>query len=526
MTPTRDLRAAAADPGAYRRLLRIDTPPPERLRQYAADPMVYFANAIIPAASGNVRLGDCWAPFQQEAFGVLARCLLAVATGEKSPYRGVWLERTKGASKDSDIGLALTWLLLFSPRPQLVELGADDFEQVIETRKAMQADLRLNPWKAGRLTVMTNRIRNESTGSEAVFRTRDASGSHGSRPSVTVCNELSHCQSEEFILTLVDNAAKNPRGLVIIATNAGTLRSWQHRWRENSQADPVWWFQAVHYPAPWIGEENIRQAARRNPPSRFRRLFWGEWSSGTGDALSAELIERATVLPGPAWQRGDPREYPIAGIGLDLGLTTRHAAAVAVTGSHRTRTLEVAAVLDFPPPVSLRRVEAAVVELGQRFRTGFLAMDPRQGQGLAESLTARGFAVQTVHPTPQNQVKQAAGLLQAFQDGVLRLYPDALLLEDLHNARLVETHYGTRLQFAENANGHGDRLAALVMILPFVLEALGAGPPPNAAPGTVVLGPGVPVPLPDEVVTAGDLHRLLRMKDEYEARLNALTGGF
>jgi len=84
----------------------MTTPTPERLRRYAANPMTYFADAIIPAASGNVRLGSCWAPFQREAFGVLARCLLAVATGEKPPYRGVWLERTKGASKDSDVGLA------------------------------------------------------------------------------------------------------------------------------------------------------------------------------------------------------------------------------------------------------------------------------------------------------------------------------------------------------------------------------------------------------------------------------------
>ena len=64
-------------------------------------------------------------------------------------------------------------------------------------------------------------------------------GHLGSRPTVTVCNELSHCSSEGFISTMLDNADKIPNNLCIIATNAGHLESWQYRWRENYRDDPT-----------------------------------------------------------------------------------------------------------------------------------------------------------------------------------------------------------------------------------------------------------------------------------------------
>jgi len=449
------------------------------IASYRHDPMRYFADSIIPGVTGDVRLGDCWADFQREAFEMLSRCLLAVAAGEKPQHRGVWIERTKGASKDSDVGLALTWLLLFSPRPQLIELGADDLGQIQETHKAMGDDLRLNRWKAERLTVHTTRIRNESTGSQALFLTRDASGSHGSRPTATVCNELSHCQSEEFISTMMDNADKNSRNLAIIATNAGMLKTWQHRWRENYRHDPSWWFQSVTKPAPWISEENIQQAERRNPPARFRRLWRGEWVTPGGDALPAESIEKAIKHTGPLHVRelGQQRAHTVCGIGVDVGLTTHHAAIVCVVGCHETQTLRIADVEDIAPPVSLQFVRDTIIEMGERFRTRWVSCDPWQMMRVAEELQGMGYHVDAQHQTGSVLTRQAAAFLEVFRDGRLELfsgYPAAdLLIEDIYSARIVERSYGHKIAWAENESGHGDRGAALAMVLPAALEGLG-----------------------------------------------------
>lgn len=123
------------------------------LQAYAADPMAFFADTVIQGSGIDVRLGDVWADFQIDSFKVMSQCLQAVAVGERPRYRGLWIERTKGGSKDSDVGLALLWLLMFSRRPQVIELGADDQDQILETLKAMQAVIRLNPWMGARLDV-------------------------------------------------------------------------------------------------------------------------------------------------------------------------------------------------------------------------------------------------------------------------------------------------------------------------------------------------------------------------------------
>lgn len=452
------------------------------LRRYAADPMSMFAQSVIPGVNGEVRLCEVWSEFQIQAFRVLSACMMSVARGEKPPHRGVWIERTKGASKDSDIGLALVWLLLFSPRPQLIEAGADDRSQILELKKAMQDDLRLNGWKAGRLKVQTNRIVNESTRSEMSFLTRDASGSHGSRPTVSVLNELSHVSQEMFPLTLMDNADKLDRNFAIIATNAGELQTWQYRWRENYRHNEHWWFQKVDQPAPWIGPGKVADAMRRNPPARFRRLWQGQWVTPGGDALPGDVIERSIVhdraLPEPIIGVGG--EHTFAAIGADAGITTHHAAVVVIVGSHPTQKVRVAKVVDFVPPVSLEAVRDVILSLGRHYLADFVALDPWQMMRVAEELAGHGMLVTAQHCTGKVLTRQAAAVLECFREGVIELYrgePAAdLLIEDVYGVRVAEKVYGHKLEYPENENGHGDRLAALANVLPFALETLGQVP--------------------------------------------------
>ena len=438
---------------------------------YATNPMRFFADAIIPAAGGDRRLGDVWANFQRDAFQVLADCLTAAACNQKPPYRGVWIERTKGASKDSDVGLALLWLLMFSQTPQCIELGADDLDQILETYKAMAAVVRCNPWMGDRLIFQRGKILCEANGSECLFLTRDASGSHGSRPTVTVCNELAHCGSEEFAATMMDNADKVATNLAILATNAGHLGTWQYRWRENYRTDSAWWFQKVDAVAPWIDPAKVADAERRNPPGRFKRLWQGTWVAAGSDALPADSIEKCIIHTRPQWGRGD--RDTICGIGVDAGLVNHHASVVILTGSHASQKLRVARVVDLPPPCRLERIRDEIITQANVFRTRFVALDPWQMLRVSEELTAGGFTVAAEHSTGNVLTRQAAALLQSTRDQVLELYPDPLLLEDLYGARIVERSYGQRVELPENENGHGDRLAALLTILPHLLEALG-----------------------------------------------------
>lgn len=506
-------------------MIGLKTITTETMRRYASDPMTFFANAIIPAGNTEARLGDVWADFQIEAFQALADCLQAVATGKKPKYRGAWVERTKGASKDSDVGLALLWLLLFSRRRQLIEMAADDFDQVTETRKAQADVIRLNPWIDEWLAVQTPRIVCKATGSECVFLTRDATGSHGSRPNVTLINELSHIGNEEFALTVADNADKLPGNFMIIATNAGTLDTWQANWRASYHNNPDWYFQSVTQPAPWIDPRKVADAERRNPPSRFKRLWKGIWVPAGGDSIPTHWIDRAICRQGPLQDR-DPNVYHAGVTGVDAGITGHWAAVVTVLTDPYRQKVVVAKVWSFQPPVAIADIEAAIREARKRFGVRLVVTDPWQMIGSAQRLSNEGFKVELAYPTkivPHSfsvawkanwQTAAAMSLMDLLRDGKLECYADPLLVADLRATQVIDQ--GTaditrayKLTWPETKTGHCDRAAALCNTLPRAVEALGE-PPIIQAQRTA--------PQPN-------YHGQLPDWDEYEAKCNAIQYG-
>src|SRR5690606_18133481 len=91
----------------------------------------------IPSAHGPMPFKDCMADYQRHWFGAIAPSLLAVSRGEKPPIGRFWTERTKGASKDTDAGCCLLWLLAFSRAKLDMQVGAADRDQAAELKKAI-----------------------------------------------------------------------------------------------------------------------------------------------------------------------------------------------------------------------------------------------------------------------------------------------------------------------------------------------------------------------------------------------------
>ena len=445
------------------------------LFRWAADPMAFFAETIIPTSSGDVRLDSVWAPFQREGFQVMAECLAAVAVGKKPPRRGLWSERTKGASKDSDVGLGLLWLLMFAKRPQVVELAADDFDQICETLKAMQEVIRANPWMGERVKVLSDRILCEATASACRFLCRDALGSHGSRPTVTVCNELSHCTSEEFISTVMDNADKMPNNLAILATNAGELGSWQYRWRENYRTDPDWWFQKVSTVAPWIDEKKVADAKRRNSPTRFARLWGGEWVTADGDALDAGDLEAACTLDGPIERRG---AFEGAILGLDLGIKRDHSALVVLLTDHHLHRIKLAWCESWAPgpdgQVNLEEVWQGICWAANKYRIHMMSYDPWQAEFMAQKCRQAGMTAESISFQGKGATLMASTMLEVFRSRVIDLYACEPLLQDLRHLCIKEkSNGGYQLTAKRDETGHADRAMALATCLPFAWECIG-----------------------------------------------------
>lgn len=438
----------------------------DRLREYAVDPLAFLVDLMIPSVHGPHRFGDCMADFQRERFKGIAPALLAVARGQKPPIGRFWWEATKGASKDSDLAACLLWLLGFTTRPLLCQVGAADADQADEMRKAAKDILRLNPWLAQRVELQNWRILCRATEATCEIVAADTAGSHGARPDVLIINELSHITKQEFAENLRDNAAKVPQGLVAIATNAGFTGTWQFKWREQARATDRWGFFAWSQPAPWLDPAEIDEARGRNSSGRFLRLFCGQWVSGSGDALDPADVEAAVTLQGPSIDR--ERRWVYVG-GFDLGYKHDHSAFAIVARHPVTQRMRLVQLFSWAPgpsgEVDLQVVENTIAWAHERFRLATVNYDPHQAALMAQRLKKRRVQVNEVPFVGGNLNAMASVVLETFRSRMIDLWRDELLLKDLGRLVIVEKSYGYKLESTRDADGHADRATALTLAM-------------------------------------------------------------
>ncbi len=446
------------------------------IRAFATDPAAFQAALIIPSAHGTVRFGDVMGDFQQERFAGINPALISIAQGDKPEFGRHWWEATKGASKDSDLAVCLLWLLAFSKRPLTCQVGAADMDQADELRKAAKDILRLNEWLAGRIQLQSMKIICKANGSECEIIAADVAGSHGARPDVLILNELSHVTKQEFAENLMDNAAKVPHGLAVIATNSGFQGTWQERWRGIALDSPRWKTHIYSRPSPWLDDAEMDEAKRRNSHARYMRLWWGVWASGAGDALDQEDIQSAinpllkpVVTPSPEW-------FYVGG--LDLGIKHDHSALIVIGGNQKTLRLRLAHAQSWSPDpetgkVDLMAVERAILDANKRFSLRTCGYDPYQAALMAQRLELQGVRLKEVPFTGAALNLMASTLLDVFRSRRIELFDCPQLIADLRRLTIEEKSYGYRLSATRDDTGHADLATSLAVALPIAVEHLG-----------------------------------------------------
>lgn len=451
-----------------------------KLLEYKNDPARFQADIHIPTGSGSRRFGDIAAPFQAERFGVANPALIAVLKGEQPPFAGLWDERTKGASKDSDHAVNLLWLLAFSQRALRIEIGAGDQKQADEIRLIVKGILRidkpLNRFLDQVINVQTDKIVNTRTDAQADILTTDKLGSHGSRPDLVLLNELTHQQDDGFASTLLDNADKMPNSLTIIATNSGHLETWQQTWKQTFSESARWRVLEYNEPAPWISQAALAESEKRNPISRFLRLWRGIWASPGGDALPTDVIQQAFKSNLKPTHRPDPNYEYVAG--CDLGLTRDRSAAVLLGIHKETKQIRLCQTCVWHPPkggkVSLIEVELHLLKWNDEYKLREANLDPWQAALLCQRLQQADVEVRETSFTPANLQAMASTTLECFNDRQVDLYPHDDLRRDLLKAALVEKGYGFRIEFPSDAKtGHCDLGQAFVLALLSAKEVAG-----------------------------------------------------
>jgi hypothetical protein len=286
----------------------------------------------------------------------------------------------------------------------------------------------------------------------------------------------------------MDNSSKVD-GVVILATNSGTIGTECHKLREICRTSPRWKFLQFSRPAPHISAEELEEAKLRNSSERFARLFRGIWSRGLGDAIDvadveaavdatlAPLAGRTIILP-----NGRPTS-PTFVAGLDLGIKHDHSALVVLAAVHETRRIRLAHAESWAPKmftggkVDLRTVQAAVLAAHRKFGFSACWFDPWQAMLLADGLRSEGVRMEEMTFSGGNLNRMATTLLEVHRSRQVDWFPCQRLIDDVMRLRIVEKSYGHRLEATQDADGHSDLGTAYAICLPAAVDALnGHGP--------------------------------------------------
>ncbi len=482
MSTTADLRRLQQDPALFRRALRIDCDGRPR------------------------RLAEVLDPWQRDDFAALDPGWRRVAGQQSEGKQRAWLERPRGHSKTGDIATMISWVMFASRRMLKGYVLAGDQDQARLLRDAVDGLCRLNPWLASILTVDRYKIVNARTGSVCEVLTSDAPTSYGLTPDFVVADEVCHWRGRDLFDSAMSSAAKRATCMVVCISNAGFQDSWQWTTREIIRTDPSWHFSRLEGPvASWITKDRLEEQRRLLPRIAFDRLWLNKWSSGSGDALEADDIDKAIRLKGPI--RRGKRGWRFVG-GLDLGLR-RDASALVIVGQHvgfyeetelplqlsdRQRMLVEAGVIEPPEPevdvqqvegdgrlrvasvdiwepgrnrVSIEEIKQRILTLDTAFRLDCIAVDIWQAAQLCEQLNRAGIPTEGIDFTPNNLKAMATAVLESFSEGRIELFDHAKLVADLRSLRVEERSYGIRLVPGVSQSGtkHGDAGTSLALAL-------------------------------------------------------------
>lgn len=442
-----------------------------------------FARGLEIAIDDKSQMFDlCMANYQRDCFEDLSLNLHSLRSGKKPGKSRFWIERTKKAGKDSDLAVILLWLISFPHRPFYAQVGAANKEQASIVKKRMTHLLHWNAWLNKHVEIVQWEVRSKkklANGSPMAtldIMSTEISGSHGGTPDLLVINELSHMNKWEFAENLMDNVDGTANAMAIIATNAGFKGTKAEVWRDNAEKSDQWSMHVWARPAPWHDKKAVEDARERNSPSRFKRLWYGKWVSGKGDALDDNDISRCFCLDGPS--EGPEKGWMYVG-GLDLGVSHDHSGFVILGINVEEQKLKTAWWKAWRPSkgkdVDLINIEETCVRMAKQFKLSYLFYDPHQAKLMGQRLRRQSVpAKEMSFQKPGNLVIMASSLLQVIETGRLHCYDDEehTLKGDFGKFNIVEKSYGYKLEAVSDEYGHADVGTALVICLPFAVDML------------------------------------------------------
>lgn len=430
------------------------------------------------------------APFQRLFFDEIQPTLHALRDGDMPKVRRFWVERTKKASKDADLAVCILWLVAFAKRPFYGQVAAADSSQAGIVKERVSDLLQHNPWLNDYVELVFGVIKSKKkriNGKDPlakidIIATDEGGRSHGATPDILIINELSHINKWKFVTTLMNNAMGVPRGVVVIATNAGFIGTKAEVWRKVALKSDDWCVHVLAKPAPWHSKKSVDDAKHLNLPSEQLRLWEGVWVSGSGNAVSEDKLSKAFCMNGPIFRPEAGWDYVM---GLDLGVTHDHSGLVVLGVNFDKQVVRLVFWDRWRPDkrtkeVDLQAVEDACKSAWDIYHPLALWYDPDQAKFMMQRLSKRGVLCREMRfAIPSNMTKMASAYVQIMDSEKFECYDDedGSLRRDFSKFNIEKKSYGHRLTATSDEHGHADVATAVVIALPHAVECLGDSTP-------------------------------------------------
>jgi phage terminase large subunit-like protein len=466
--------------------------------------LVLLAGLVLESGK---RWGEVATPWQWAD----ARAILDPADGDPLLH---FLTRPRSGSKTSDLaGMTLAALIEQVPDGGRAYAVASDRDQARLLVDALSGFVTRTAGLRGMITV-DRYTATTVNGARLEVIPADAASSYGLRGSIFVVDELTMwpTPNQDVWSSIISATPKVPGARLVVLASAGDPAHWSHKVRERARVSKAWRLHEVPGPVPWVSAAALEEQRALLTDSQYARLHLNQWTASEDRLVSVEGLAAAVRLDGPQSYRPGVTYK----MGVDLGLRhDRTAIAVAhaerVPGQPRARRIVCDRMIVFEgsraDEVKLREVEAALVEAWLHYGRPRVRLDPWQAIGLAQRLRARGVSVEEWSYSPQRYGATASVLYGLLRDGLLDLYDDPALLDELANVRLKETLPGL-VRVDHDPGRHDDQVQALGFAVTALVERPSAGGHLHVADGElppvrILRKPSGPAEAPIPVVRDG-----------------------
>lgn len=287
------------------------------------EPLVHpeaFRNQLVLPGDDESLFANVMQPWQARDLQALDRGwmqLAGVPEAENVGFaiRRAYIERPRGHSKTSDMAAQIAWILLAARRPINGLAAAADQAQASFLQDSLFRLASSNKELLAPLKFVKYCVQNIATGSRLDVISSDVQGSYGALPDFVVCDELSHWPRPEMWYSLVSSAAKKPKCVLVVLTNAGVGRGWQWNVREHARTDRRWHFSSLDGPqAPWITSDWLEEQQALLPQPVYERLWLNKWQHAEGNFLTLPEVEACRDPHREAQHSGQPHFEYVAAI--------------------------------------------------------------------------------------------------------------------------------------------------------------------------------------------------------------------